>query len=133
MISLQHVMKLLWNEILNYFFVNMIIVPIWMWIGLQIGSINSHIINRITRLLFNENFKHKFFIIYLSNISNISNILNQVKNCNKFILVITCLRGKFGINLLSSLFWNFEMFRVKRGRFQNFRKWTRWIFPKFHE
>ena len=44
---------------------------------------------------------------------------------NRFVLVITCLRGEFGINLPSSLFWYFEIFRVKRGRFQNFKKWTR--------
>ena len=44
----------------------------------------------------------------------------------KFVLVfVSCLRGKFGINLPSSLFRNFEIFRVKRGRFQNFKKWTR--------
>ena len=32
-----------------------------------------------------------------------------------FVLVITCLREKFRINLLSLLFWNFEISRVKRG------------------
>ena len=31
-------------------------------------------------------------------------------------LVITCLRGKFDINLPSSLFWNFEISRVKHVR-----------------
>ena len=32
-----------------------------------------------------------------------------------FVLVITCLREKFGIYLLSLHFWNFEISRVKRG------------------
>ena len=40
-------------------------------------------------------------------------------------IVITCLREKFGINLPSSFFWNFEISRIKRGRLQNFKKWTR--------
>ena len=31
-----------------------------------------------------------------------------------FVLVITCLREKFGINLLNLLFWNFEISREKR-------------------
>ena len=44
------------------------------------------------------------------------------KQFNKLVLVITCLRGKFGINLPSALFLNFEISRVKRGRFQNFKK-----------
>ena len=41
------------------------------------------------------------------------------------VLVITCLRRKFGIHFPSSLFLNFEISRVKRRRFQNFKKWTR--------
>ena len=41
------------------------------------------------------------------------------------VLVIKFLRGKFGINLPSSLFGNFEIFRVKRRRFQNLKKWPR--------
>ena len=40
-------------------------------------------------------------------------------------IAITCLGGKFRINLPNLLFWNFEISRVKRGRFQNFRWWTR--------
>ena len=36
-------------------------------------------------------------------------------------IAITCLGGKFRINLPNLLFWNFEISRVKRGRFQNFR------------
>ena len=42
---------------------------------------------------------------------------------SRFILVTTCLRGKFGINLPSSLFWNFEIKILKneQGKFsQNF-------------
>ena len=42
-------------------------------------------------------------------------------------------KREIGINLPSSLFWNFGISRVKRRRFQNFKKWTRYIFPKFHE
>ena len=52
---------------------------------------------------------------------------------SKFVPVITYLRGIFGINLPNSLFWIFEISRVKQGTFQNFKKWTRYIFPKFHE
>ena len=49
------------------------------------------------------------------------------------VLVITCLRGRFRINLLSSLFRNFEISRVQWERFQNFKKWARKILPKFYE
>ena len=60
------------------------------------------------------------------NSSQCSNVPRKKKPDSWFlVLVITCLRGKFGINLPSSLFWNFEISPVKRGRFQNFQKWTR--------
>ena len=39
--------------------------------------------------------------------------------------VITCLRGKFGINLLSSLFLNFEIFEISK-----FKKMNKVNFPK---
>ena len=33
------------------------------------------------------------------------------------VLVIVCLRGKFGINLSSSVFWNFKISKNERGTF----------------
>ena len=38
------------------------------------------------------------------------------------VVVVTCLREKFGINLPNSLFWNFKISRVKRGRYSKFQK-----------
>ena len=35
---------------------------------------------------------------------------------NKLVLVITCLRGNFGINLQSSLFLNYEIENLKKFR-----------------
>ena len=35
----------------------------------------------------------------------------------KFVLVITCLRGKFGINLPNSFFNKFKISKNERGKF----------------
>ena len=40
----------------------------------------------------------------------------------KYVLVITCLRGRFGINCARVYFENFEIAQVKRGQFQDFQK-----------
>ena len=42
-------------------------------------------------------------------------VIVHQENLIKFVLVITCLRGKIGVNVPSSLFWNFEISWVKRG------------------
>ena len=52
-----------------------------------------------------------------------------------FVLVITCVRKKFGINLPSSLFWKKKkkkkISRVKRERFQNFKNERGQFSPNF--
>ena len=57
-------------------------------------------------------------------------ISGGIKREHWLVPVITCLRGKFGINLPSSLFWNFEISQEKRGRFQNFKKKNEVNFPQ---
>ena len=72
-------------------------------------------------LLVNHTTKTIYHHHLLNNVGSKHCLLMKFINFVIFVLVITCLRGKFGINLQSSLFWNFEISRVKWGRFQNFK------------
>ena len=47
------------------------------------------------------------------------------KFMDSFVLVITCLRGKFGINLPSSPFWNFETSKFWKMNELNFTQISR--------
>lgn len=57
-----------------------------------------------------------------------SNLFFVLKKWSQFVLIFTCLRGKFGINLPSLLFWNFEINMILK-----FQKMSELNFPKFHK
>ena len=74
----------------------------------DLGENYDYQVNLYSKLLYN-----------MKGVGETGGIVSSVSTINHM------LRAKFGIKLPSSLLRNFEICQVKRGRFQNFKKWAR--------